>query len=112
MIFRAEDKIGKYAGTSRIGLAISEDGLRFTKMKEPVFFPDNDSLKTFEWEGGIEDPRIVESEDSMYIMTYTAFDGTIARLLLATSSDLFAGQNMAQSCKANIKIHGVNREQL
>lgn len=88
MLYRAEDKIGKYAGTSRIGLAISEDGLRFTKMKEPVFFPDNDSLKTFEWEGGIEDPRIVESEDSLYIMTYTAFDGTTARLLLATSPDL------------------------
>ena len=27
MLFRAEDKIGKYAGTSRIGLAMSEDGL-------------------------------------------------------------------------------------
>src|ERR1041385_6146853 len=25
MIFRAEDKIGKYAGTSRLGLAISDD---------------------------------------------------------------------------------------
>ena len=59
MLYRAEDKIGKYAGTSRIGLATSEDGLHFTKMKEPVFYPDNDSLKIFEWEGGIEDPRIV-----------------------------------------------------
>lgn len=88
MLYRAEDKIGKYAGTSRIGLAISEDGLHFTRMKEPVFYPDNDSLKIFEWEGGVEDPRVVESEDGMYIMTYTAFDGTTARLLLATSPDL------------------------
>jgi|SRR5687768_8507517 len=63
MIFRAEDRIGKYAGTSRLGLATSDDGLNFTKMKTPVFFPDNDSLKIFEWEGGVEDPRIVESED-------------------------------------------------
>ena len=88
MLFRAEDKIGKFAGTSRIGLAVSEDGLHFTKMKEPVFYPDNDSLKIFEWEGGVEDPRVVESEDGTYIMTYTAYDGTTARLLLATSPDL------------------------
>ena len=88
MLFRAEDTIGKYAGTSRIGLASSEDGLHFTKMPQPVLYPDNDSLKIFEWEGGIEDPRLVESEDGRYIMTYTAFDGTTARLLLATSTDL------------------------
>ena len=88
MIFRAEDKIGKHAGTSRLGLAVSDDGITFTKMKEPVFFPDNDSLKIYEWEGGVEDPRIVESEDGDYIMTYTAYDGTVARLMLATSRDL------------------------
>ncbi len=88
MIFRAEDKIGKYAGTSRLGLAVSDDGLHFTKNPAPVFFPDNDSLKTYEWEGGVEDPRIVESPDGTYVMTYTAYDGDVARLLLATSKDL------------------------
>jgi beta-1,2-mannosidase len=88
MIFRAEDKIGKYAGTSRLGLAVSNDGLHFTKHPEPVFFPDNDSLKRYEWEGGVEDPRIVETTDSTYIMTYTAYDGKVARLMLATSADL------------------------
>lgn len=88
MIFRAEDKIGKFAGTSRLGLAVSDDGLHFSKLPEPVFFPDNDSLKIFEWEGGVEDPRIVESEDSTYVMTYTAYDGNVARLMLATSPDL------------------------
>jgi predicted GH43/DUF377 family glycosyl hydrolase len=88
MVFRAEDKIGKHAGTSRLGLAVSDDGITFSKMKEPVFFPDNDSLKIYEWEGGVEDPRIVESEDGNYIMTYTAYDGTVARLMLATSRDL------------------------
>ena len=71
-----------------LGIATSDDGLHFTKIKEPVFFPDNDSLKIFEWEGGVEDPRIVESEDSTYIMTYTAYDGNVARLMLATSRDL------------------------
>lgn len=88
MVFRAEDKIGKYAGTSRLGVAVSDDGLHFTKLKEPVLFPDNDSLKIYEWEGGIEDPRIVEREDGTYILTYTSYDGKIARLMLATSPDL------------------------
>jgi predicted GH43/DUF377 family glycosyl hydrolase len=88
MIFRAEDKIGKYAGTSRLGLAVSDDGLHFTKRTTPVFYPDNDSLKIYEWEGGVEDPRIVETRDGMYVMTYTAFDGSVARLMIATSNDL------------------------
>jgi beta-1,2-mannosidase len=88
LLYRAEDKIGKHAGTSRIGLAVSEDGLHFTKRQEPVLFPDNDSLKVYEWEGGIEDPRVVEIENGQYLMTYTAYDGTTARLLLATSPDL------------------------
>lgn len=88
LLYRAEDKIGKFAGTSRLGLATSTDGLHFTKRPEPVFYPDNDSLKVFEWEGGVEDPRVVESEDGTYILTYTSYDGEIARLMLATSRDL------------------------
>jgi predicted GH43/DUF377 family glycosyl hydrolase len=88
MIFRAEDMVGKFAGTSRLGLAVSNDGLHFTKMNEPVFFPDNDSLKIFEWEGGVEDPRLVQTDDGTYLMTYTAYDGIVARLLIATSKDL------------------------
>ena len=88
LLYRAEDKIGKYAGTSRIGIAVSDDGLHFTKMPEPVLYPDNDSLKVFEWEGGIEDPRLVETEDNQYCMTYTSYDGITARLLVALSPDL------------------------
>lgn len=88
MIYRAEDTIGKYAGTSRLGLAISDDGLHFKTEKEPVFYPDNDKMKVYEWEGGCEDPRIVESNDGTYIMTYTTYDGKTARLCLATSRDL------------------------
>lgn len=92
LLYRAEDVIGKHAGTSRIGLAVSDDGLHFTKRQSPVLYPDNDSLKIYEWEGGIEDPRVVESEDSTYILTYTAYDGVTARLLLATSRDLIHWQ--------------------
>lgn len=88
MLYRAQDKIGLPGGTSRIGLAASTDGLHFTRNTEPVFFPDNDAFKKYEWQGGCEDPRIVEDENGVYYMTYTAFDGKIARLLIATSKDL------------------------
>ncbi len=88
LLFRAEDTIGKHAGTSRIGLAVSDDGLHFIKATEPVLFPDQDEMKIYEWEGGIEDPRVVETEDSTFVMTYTAYDGVLARLCIATSKDL------------------------
>lgn len=88
MIYRAEDTIGKYNGTSRLGLAVSNDGLHFERQEAPVFYPDQDSMKIFEWEGGCEDPRIVETDDGRYIMTYTAYDGKTARLCLASSTDL------------------------
>jgi len=88
MLYRAQDKIGLPGGTSRIGLATSVNGLHFTKMSSPVFYPDNDSLKKYEWQGGAEDPRIVEDEQGVYYMTYTAYDGNLARLLIATSTDL------------------------
>lgn len=84
LIYRAQDN----EMTSRLGLAVSEDGLHFRKEQEPVFYPDNDSMKIYEWKGGVEDPRVTESEDGMLIMTYTAYDGKTARLCLATSRDL------------------------
>ena len=89
LLFRAEDSIGKFAGTSRIGIAWSVDGLHFTKHPVPVLYPDNDSTKIYEWEGGCEDPRIVEDENGTYYMTYTAYDGDKARLLVASSKDLY-----------------------
>lgn len=88
MLYRAEDTIGKHAGTSRIGLAKSVDGINFTREQQPVLFPDEDFMKVYEWEGGIEDPRIVESDSGVYILTYTAYDGTLARLCIASSKDL------------------------
>ena len=37
---------------------------------------------------GVEDPRIVESENGEYFMTYTSYDGKTARLSIASSKDL------------------------
>ena len=88
MLYRAEDTIGKYAGTSRIGIAESSDGIHFTKQAAPVLYPANDAQKKYEWEGGCEDPRIVEDSTGIYYMTYTAYDGKTARLLVASSEDL------------------------
>jgi beta-1,2-mannosidase len=88
MIYRAEDSVGKFAGTSRLGLAWSTDGKHFNRYAEPIFYPDNDDQKKYEWEGGCEDPRIVEDSAGRYILTYTSFDGKTARLMVASSPDL------------------------
>jgi len=88
LLYRAEDSVGKYAGTSRIGLAFSSDGLVFDRFPQPVLFPDQDFMKRYEWEGGIEDPRVVEGEDGRYYLTYTAYDGKMARLCIASSQNL------------------------
>jgi beta-1,2-mannosidase len=97
MLYRAEDKLGGLAGksktaqgwgTSRIGLAFSEDGQNFTRHPTPVLYPDDDFMKRYEWDGGCQDPRIVEDDDGVYYMTYTAFDGKLARLAVASSPDL------------------------
>ena len=101
LFYRAQDA----TGTSRIGMATSEDGLHFEKTATPVFYPDNDAMKKYEWNyqkfaadfnladcpncfDGVEDPRIVEREDGTYFMTYTAYDGKTARLAIASSTDL------------------------
>jgi predicted GH43/DUF377 family glycosyl hydrolase len=88
MLYRAQDKTGRPGGTSRIGLAVSDDAVHFTRKREPVFYPDNDQYKKLEWEGGCEDPRVVEDNKGVYYMTYTAYNGDKARLLVATSTDL------------------------
>ncbi|HEY6900658.1 MAG TPA: glycoside hydrolase family 130 protein [Puia sp.] len=84
LLYRAQDK----AGTSRIGLAESTDGLHFRRYPTTVLYPDNDVQKRYESPGGCEDPRVVEDERGTYYMTYTAFDGKMARLMVATSRDL------------------------
>ena len=88
LLYRAEDTIGKYNGTSRIGLAYSLDGYHFQKEAKPVLYPDHDEFLKYEWEGGCEDPRLVEDESGTYYMTYTAYDGDKARLFVASSTNL------------------------
>lgn len=88
LLYRAEDEDGEFLGTSRIGLATSEDGITFVRETQPIFYPNNDNVVHYEWEGGCEDPRIVEKENGEYVMTYTAYNGTLAILMVATTNDL------------------------
>jgi predicted GH43/DUF377 family glycosyl hydrolase len=96
VLYRAEDSsrsqpaAGKYDwGTSRIGIATSDDGRHFQRYTEPVLYPAEDEMKISEWPGGCQDPRVVETRDGTFVMTYTAWDGKFARLAVATSKDLF-----------------------
>jgi predicted GH43/DUF377 family glycosyl hydrolase len=88
LLVRAEDHVGRYAGISRIGLATSADGLKFELEPEPVLAPGDDRWQAWEWPGGCEDPRVVESPDGGFVCAYTAFDGKVASLFVATSDDL------------------------
>lgn len=88
LLVRGEDREGRYAGTSRIGLATSSDGVHFELEAEPVLFPADDRWQAWEWPGGIEDPRVVAAPDGGYVCTYTAFDGKVGCLFVATSPDL------------------------
>ncbi len=88
LLVRAEDSVGRYAGTSRLGLATSADGRLFELEPEPVLAPGDDQWQAWEWPGGIEDPRLVETPDGGFVCTYTAFDGKVGCLFTATSDDL------------------------
>jgi predicted GH43/DUF377 family glycosyl hydrolase len=91
VIYRAEDDTGEMRighHTSRIGLAESADGIQFTKQAKPVLFPDTDSQIQGEWSGGCEDPRVVEGDNGVYVMTYNQWNRKERRLAIATSVDL------------------------
>jgi beta-1,2-mannosidase len=122
LLIRGEDAVGRYAGTSRIGLAVSDDGIDFTVDPEPVLFPDDDRWQAWEWPGGCEDPRVVESPDGGYVCTYSGFDGRTPTLMVATSDDLrtwvkqgpaFAGTSIARrSSKSGSIVTSVQQGRL
>ncbi len=77
LVYRAfgDDKI------SRLGLAVSRDGFEFNeRLLEPIFEPADGSEKR-----GCEDPRLTLLGDRIY-MTYTAYDGKVAQIALASIS--------------------------
>lgn len=91
VLYRAEDDSGSMQigmHTSRLGLAESSDGIHFTRLPEPVFYPAEDAQKAREWPGGVEDPRIVEAPDGSYVLTYTQWNRQTYTIGVATSTDL------------------------
>ena len=90
LLFRAEDNPDAILGgrTSRIGLAYSTDGIHFDVHPEPVLYPDGGPFQQYDYPGGCEDPRVVETEDGLYVMAYTSWNQDIARLSIAFSEDL------------------------
>jgi predicted GH43/DUF377 family glycosyl hydrolase len=87
MLYRAQD----HNGTSSLGYATSDDGIRFNRRPEPVMV----SEAPYEKGGGVEDPRL-QKIGNTYYLTYTGYnnvDGVAAdkkdaQLCLATSADL------------------------
>lgn len=88
LIYRATDigphvKYGKYI--SRLGYAVSKDGINFMRLDKPVL--SNDVEQELR---GCEDPRIVKIDDTYYMM-YTGFGDRTDddyRICLATSKNL------------------------
>ena len=67
---------------SRLGYAVSDDGLNFVAESLPVLEPTEPYDAR-----GCEDPRLT-CIDGVFYLTYTGFDGRSALLCLATSTDL------------------------
>ncbi len=91
LLFRAEDgrgdEIGSY--TSRIGHAVSQDGVTMEVQSAPVLYPAPDQCQAEEWPGGCEDPRVVESEEGMFALYYTMYNSHApVKIGVATSLDL------------------------
>jgi predicted GH43/DUF377 family glycosyl hydrolase len=63
MVYRAQG----LDWVSRIGYAVSPDGLHWNRLRQPVLVPDGPSESR-----GVEDPRLVEI-DGVFYMTYTAY---------------------------------------
>ncbi len=75
---------------SVIGRAVSADGLHFQCDRQPAIVPY--------WpieSQGVEDPRLTKI-GRRYFMTYTAYDGQVARLCFLTSQDLTHWQRQGE----------------
>ncbi|TGY58469.1 hypothetical protein [Parabacteroides distasonis] len=75
MIYQGEDDSRGYnlhthgsPSIMRLGLAVSSDGINFTR-RSPVLYPQDDLFLDKEG-GGCEIPRLVESPDGGYVLLY------------------------------------------
>lgn len=93
VLYRAEDNSATGIGkrVSRVALAETTDGVTMTRHSAPVLYPDYDMYsQSYEWPGGCEDPRVAVTASGTYVMFYTGWDRSTARLCVATSTDLLS----------------------
>lgn len=74
---------------SYIGYALSEDGVHWNRLGNPVLKPANENETR-----GVEDPRVVEMENAFY-MTYTAYSPKGIVSMLARSTNLITWERLA-----------------
>jgi len=75
---------------SRIGYAVSTDGVHFNRLQQPIFYPQT------EWETrGVEDPRVTHlAAEGRFIMAYTAYSPTGITPMFAESTNLITWQRI------------------
>ncbi|MHA2428772.1 MAG: glycoside hydrolase family 130 protein [Candidatus Hermodarchaeia archaeon] len=83
---------------SRIGYAVSLDGVNWNRSPEPILKPENDREL-----GGVEDPRVTEI-DGIFYMAYTAYSGgtqldEALTPMFAKSDDLLAWERIGPLVK-------------
>ena len=80
---------------SRIGYAVSSDGVHFNRMQRPILSPQD------EWETrGVEDPRITYlADEGRFIMAYTAYSPLGITPMFAESSNLITWRRIGPLVK-------------
>ncbi len=77
MLYRAQGQ----DMVSRLGYAVSTDGIHFNRLEKPVFSPAN-RMEIY----GVEDPRITKIGDEYYIL-YTAYSPIGVRISMASTKN-------------------------
>lgn len=98
MLFRSHLRNGR----SVIGLARSNDGLRFQVAPEPFITPAREGLFAEYEEFGVEDPRICSMEGS-YLITYSAYSRHGVRIGLARTRDFKVLERVALITQADCR---------
>jgi predicted GH43/DUF377 family glycosyl hydrolase len=103
MLYRAQG----YDYVSRIGYAVSADGLTWNRLENPVFSPHQgrDDYR------GVEDPRVTLLDGAFY-MTYTAYGANSYFPMIARSQNLIAWQDVGPLERAENKDHVLFPEQI
>ncbi len=85
---------------SRIGYAVSADGLDWNRLEKPVLAP-HDGRNDYR---GVEDPRVTPLDGAFY-MTYTAYGASSYYPMIARSENLIAWEDIGPLERAENKDH-------